>query len=91
MERKEVDVKHIDLDKQENHVKQFVLSAHLEPDGFLLEVSGEPMARLLPVAAPDREKLKQAILARRDESRALNEEWEHADREVWDKSGNEQV
>ncbi|HUG94324.1 MAG TPA: hypothetical protein VML55_26070 [Planctomycetaceae bacterium] len=32
----------------------------------------------------DPERLKQAILGRRDESRALNEEWEYADREVWD-------
>ncbi|MDH3718385.1 MAG: hypothetical protein OES79_09720 [Planctomycetota bacterium] len=32
----------------------------------------------------DREKIKQAILARRDESRELNREWGHADRDVWE-------
>ena len=31
----------------------------------------------------DRDKIKQAILARRDESRQLNEDWEPADRQVW--------
>jgi hypothetical protein len=40
---------------------------------------------MLPVGASDREKLKEAILSRRDESRALNAQWENADREVWDK------
>lgn len=32
----------------------------------------------------DEDKLKAAILGRRDESRALNAEWEHVDREVWE-------
>lgn len=85
MAARERDMKHIDLDKQDDRVKQFVLSAHLDPDGFVLEVRGEPVARLLPIAV-DREKLKEAILARRDESRALNEDWEHADQDVWEKS-----
>jgi hypothetical protein len=80
----ERDVKHIDLD-QDEHVKRFVLSLELDPDGSLLEVNGEPVARMLPVGASDREKLKEAILSRRDESRALNAQWENADREVWDK------
>jgi hypothetical protein len=85
MDAREQEMKHIDLDKQDERVKQFVLSAQFDPDGFLLEVKGEPVARLVPVTV-DREKLKEAILARRDESRALNEEWEHADRDVWEKS-----
>lgn len=78
-------MKHVDLEQQDDRVKQFVLSAQLEPDGLVLEVKGEPVARLLPVGV-DRERLKEAILARRDESRALNEEWQDADREVWEKS-----
>lgn len=32
----------------------------------------------------DEVKLTAAILARRDESRELNQDWEHADREVWE-------
>lgn len=89
MERREPDVKHINLDTQDECVRQFVLSLELEPDGSVLEINGEPVARVLPVTGDrdsvDREKLKAAILARRDESRALNEEWQHADREVWEK------
>lgn len=79
-------MRHIDLDAQDEQVKQFVLSAQLDPEGFLLEVRGEPVARLLPIGV-DRERVKEAILARRDESRALNEEWRDADREVWESSG----
>ena len=41
------------------------------------------------VSAPDLDKLRQAIIARRDESRELNEDWQHADREVWDTSSNQ--
>ncbi len=32
----------------------------------------------------DPERLKEAILSRRDASRESNAEWEHADREAWD-------
>lgn len=35
----------------------------------------------------DKDALRAAILARRDESRRLNADWEHADREVWDSEG----
>jgi hypothetical protein len=34
----------------------------------------------------NRDALRQAILARRDESRQRNDEWEHADRDVWEHS-----
>ena len=78
-------MRHIDLDAQDEQVKQFVLSLHLEPEGSLLEVRGKPVARVLPIVDTDREKLKEAILSRSDESRALNADWEHADREVWDR------
>jgi len=88
MERRESDVKHINLDAQDEHVKQFVLSLDLDADGSVLEADGKPVVRVLPIAGNgesyDREKLKAAILNRRDESRTLNQEWEHADREVWD-------
>jgi len=32
----------------------------------------------------DPDKLKAAIMARRDESRELNADWEHADSEGWE-------
>ncbi len=38
----------------------------------------------------DRDKIKQAILARRDESRELNSAWEHVDRDVWEASTSQQ-
>ena len=82
-------MKHIDLDTQDERVKQFVLSLDLEPEGSVLEADGKPVVHVLPIAGHgesyDREKLKAAILSRRDESRTLNEEWEHADREVWER------
>lgn len=87
MERRDPHVHHIDLDQQDEHVKQFVLSLQLDDDGSVLEIGGKPVARVVPVAleeSVDREKLKAAILARRDESRAVNAEWEDADREAWD-------
>jgi hypothetical protein len=80
-------VKHINLDTHDERVRQFVLGLQLDTDGSILESEGRPVARVLPVGnggGYDRERLKQAILNRRDESRALNEEWEHVDREVWD-------
>jgi hypothetical protein len=81
-------VKHIDLDSSGEQVKQFVLSLELDAEGSLLEVQGKPVARVFPVhgeaTAYDRDKLKAAILARRDESRRLNDEWKHADEDVWD-------
>ena len=86
MERRESDVKHINLDAQDERVKQFVLSLQLDTEGSILEADGKAVARVVPVngnVGYDRERLKQAILNRRDESRALSEEWGHADRDVW--------
>lgn len=79
---------HIDLDAQDERVKQFVLGLPLDSDGSVLEANGRPIARVVPVddgGVYDRERLKEAILNRRDESRNLNQEWEHADREVWER------
>jgi hypothetical protein len=82
------DVKHINLDTEDERVKQFVLSLELDADGSVLEADGKPVAHVLPVAengeSYDCEKLKAAILARRDESRSLNVEWEHTDRDIWE-------
>ena len=89
MKRRALDVKHIDLDSQDEHVKQFVLSLDLDPEGSVLEADGRAVAHVLPVADAaeryDRDKLAAAILSRRDDSRVLNQDWEHADRDVWNR------
>jgi hypothetical protein len=80
-------MKHIALETEDEHVKQFVLSLQLDSDGSVLELNGKPVARVLPVdgreLSYDPEKLTAAIVARRDESRRLNADWEDADRDVW--------
>lgn len=86
MERRDSDVRHISLNTQDKLVREFLLSLNLDSNGTVLELNGEPMARVLPIVsqsqAVDREQLKAAILARREESRALNESWQDADREL---------
>lgn len=80
-------MKHIDLDTEDKQVQQFVLSLELDPEGSVLELHGKPVARVLPVVGGisyDREKIKAAILARRDESRHLNADWQQADRDTWE-------
>jgi len=88
--RKGPEMRHIKLDRETVQVKRFVLSLPVEPDGSILELKGEPVLRVMPVIeqeqAVDKAKLKAAILRRRNESRRLNEEWEAADREVWDQT-----
>lgn len=78
-------MRHIKLDDENAQIKQFVLSLPIDPDGSILELEGEPVLRVLPVAQKpvvDKVKLKAAILRRRDESRRLNEDWEPSDRSV---------
>lgn len=81
-------MRHIKLDDENAQIKQFVLSLPIDPDGSILELEGEAVLRVLPMMehnpVVDNSKLKAAILRRRDESRRLNEDWESADREVWD-------
>lgn len=45
-------MKHIRLDGQPEAVRQFVLSLSVPPDGALLELSGQPVACLLPLPQP---------------------------------------
>ncbi len=82
-------MKHVSLDHEMKQIKDFIFSLAGEPDGSILEIGGRPVARIAPVVNDDvdEEKLKAAILGRREESRRLNEEWESLDREVWDKNG----
>lgn len=81
-------MRHIKLDDESAQIKQFVLSLPMDPDGSLLELQGEAVLRVLPPMEQkpfvDHAKLEAAILRRRDESRRLNEDWEAADRDVWD-------
>ena len=85
--QKDLEVRHIKLDRQTAQVKQFVLSLSIDPEGSILELKGEPVLRVLPVVeqvqAVDKAKLKAAILRRRDESRSLNDEWQAVDRDAW--------
>ena len=90
MNREASEVRHINLDTQNQQVKQFVLSLSVDRDGSILELKGEPVLRVLPVIeeeqAVDNAKLKAAILNRRGESRRLNDDWQAADRDVWEQS-----
>ena len=89
MQPEHTKVKHIELTREDEHVKQFVLALNLDREGSVLELNGEPVVHVVPAgdqAGVDVEKLESAILARRDESRALNDEWINTDREVWDQN-----
>jgi hypothetical protein len=77
------EVKHIRIDEQPPEVVEFILSLDVGQE-TILELAGRNVLRVSPVPAVDRERLKQAILARRDESRVLNADWQDADRDVWD-------
>lgn len=80
-------MKHIPLDREDERVKEFVRTLEIEPQGSILELEGQPVLRVLPIdfgAEPaDEERLKAAILARRDDSRELNKEWGAVDSEIW--------
>jgi hypothetical protein len=85
-------MKHISLDEQPDGIQQFVLSLPIDIDGSVLELNGSPVLRVSRVADDeplDEEKLKTAILARRDASRASNAEWEDVDREMWHRLEND--
>jgi hypothetical protein len=53
MERKDPSVNHIALDKQDEAVKQFVLSLPIDPNGSVLELEGRPIACVLPPPSED--------------------------------------
>ncbi len=82
-------MKHVSLNHEVKQVKDFIFSLAEDPAGSILEFDGRPVARITPIVSDevDEEKLKEAILSRRDESRKLNDEWEHVDREVWERNG----
>lgn len=78
-------MRHINLDQEDDRIKRFVQSLPVEPDGLLLELDGEAVVRVLPAedVRVDEQRLKEALLRRRDASRAENEAWVDADQAVW--------
>lgn len=78
-------MKHISLDQEDDRIKSFIRSLPLDAEGSVLERGGEPILRVPPPGEPpyDEERLKEAILRRRDESRAESAEWNDVDRETW--------
>ena len=80
-------MKRINIDREDNQIKDFIRSLSINLNGAVLELEGEPLVKVLPIAKKplDRAKLKAAILKRRDESRKLNEEWQAVDCEMWEK------
>ncbi len=56
-----------------------------------LLVARDEFRRRVQETLADPEQLKAAILARRDESRELNADWEHVDRDVWEADSSTNV
>jgi hypothetical protein len=77
---------HIKLENEEETVRKFFSHLPDDPEGTILELGGEPVARVIPVVTEkvDRAMLKAAILNRRDASRASNGDWGTSDLETWD-------
>jgi hypothetical protein len=46
-------VNHINLDGQEEAIKQFFLSLPVGPEGAVVELDGQALARVVPIAAGD--------------------------------------
>jgi len=44
-------MKHVSLNGEDESVKRFVLELAVEPEGSLLELDGQPIARVLPASA----------------------------------------
>jgi len=78
-------MKHIDLDRQEPAIRDFVRSLQTSPEGSVLEIGGKAVAQVLPLVnkRADRARLKAAILKRRAASRRLNRDWQAVDAESW--------
>ncbi len=68
-------VKHISLDSAADSVKQFVRELQSQAGEAVLELEGKPLLRVRAVRAVDPDRLREAIIARRDESRELNQAW----------------
>src|SRR5688500_5145626 len=83
--------KHINLDHEHEAVQRFFQRLPIPPDGSILDLNGEAILRVLPVTEDkevDQDKLRTAILNRRDESLKLNQDWKTVDQETWDESAD---
>ena len=80
-------MKHLNLDREDQRIRDFARSFPVDPDGTLVELDGQAIFRVLPATTAefDPVKLKAAILNRRDASRESNQDWETADSETWDR------
>jgi hypothetical protein len=79
-------MKRISLDTAESPVKDLVRSLSQQQDGVILELEGTLVVTRPLLSEPiDEDLLREAIRARRDESRKLNRDWSAVDREVWER------
>lgn len=78
-------MKRIRLDHKDKKIREFVRTLSTDSAGSILELGGKPVLKVVPLLTPkvNRAKLKAAIVKRRDESRALNRDWQHVDQEMW--------
>ena len=78
-------MKHLEITHQPEMVREFVLAIGAQADELIFENNGIPFARMTPISMTEVDKnlLTQAILARREESRRGNAEWEPLDLECW--------
>jgi hypothetical protein len=80
-------MKHLEINQQPEAVRNFVLALGTSSEDLILDVNGVPFVRLAHIEQKqiDENLLANAIMARRDESRQVNAEWEHLDLECWEK------
>jgi hypothetical protein len=80
-------MKRINLDRENEQIKNFIRSLSVDLNGAVLELEGEPVVKVMPIVKKpvDRARLKAAILKRRNESRELNKAWQAVDLEMWEK------
>lgn len=77
----------VSVDRRAKPVRDFVSSLAAKRGGAIVELNGEPVLRVVPAPRErvDPAKLKAAILRRRRESLRVHREWEHIDREMWNR------
>ncbi len=76
MNQRTITVKHVSLDREDKRVRDFARSFPVDPEGTVVELEGHPIFRVVPASSTeiDPVKVKDAILNRRDASRASNQE-----------------
>ena len=66
-------MKNIDLDREDEHVKQFVKSLTVDPDGALLRLNGQPLVKVTPPYGMSAAEKKALIDERRELMRQARE------------------